>query len=72
MPASLGQQALSVSDHLASAVPASEGICLYGSVARGDADEDSDIHLLVLGDDRALPPSALTPDNARGVAGAAG
>jgi nucleotidyltransferase-like protein len=35
------------------------GVCVFGSVARGQADEDSDIDLLVLGVDPELKPSIL-------------
>jgi hypothetical protein len=36
-----------------------EGICLFGSVARGDAGRDSDIDLLVVGTDETLTPAVL-------------
>jgi predicted nucleotidyltransferase len=48
-----------VSAHLASSVPGVEGVCLFGSVARGDEGEGSDIDLLVLGRDRGLTASGL-------------
>jgi len=35
------------------------GICVYGSVARGQANEDSDIDVLVVGTDPKLRPSVL-------------
>jgi predicted nucleotidyltransferase len=43
-------------------------VCLFGSVARGDANDASDIDLLVLGSDPDLSPSALLqelPDELR-------
>lgn len=48
-----------VSTHLAEAVPAVEAICLFGSVARGDERQGSDIDLLVLGSDPTLTVSRL-------------
>jgi predicted nucleotidyltransferase len=47
-----------IARHLAEA-PAVEGVCLFGSVARGDAVETSDIDLLVVGADTELTPSKL-------------
>jgi predicted nucleotidyltransferase len=41
------------------AVPGVEGVCVFGSVARGQADVGSDIDLLVLGTDKRLTPSTL-------------
>ena len=40
-----------IADALAEGVPAVEAVCLFGSVARGDDDEWSDIDLLVVGTD---------------------
>ena len=44
------------------------GICVFGSVARGQANDDSDIDMLVLGDSPDIEPSSLyklTPKSAR-------
>ncbi|MFI4990320.1 MAG: nucleotidyltransferase domain-containing protein [Solirubrobacterales bacterium] len=57
-----------MSDYLAASVPGLDGICLYGSVARGEEHEGSDIDLLVLGRDPELTPSQLRkqlPDDLR-------
>jgi predicted nucleotidyltransferase len=40
-------------------LPAVEGVCLFGSVARGNPNEWSDIDLLVVGSDRKLSPTVL-------------
>lgn len=40
-------------------LPAVEGVCLFGSVARGQVNEWSDIDILVVGSDAGLVPSAL-------------
>jgi predicted nucleotidyltransferase len=45
--------------HLVATVPTVEAVCLFGSVARGDEHEGSDIDLLVLGKDPKLTASAL-------------
>jgi predicted nucleotidyltransferase len=68
MPVGLHQQAIRMSDHLAASVPGLDGICLYGSVARGEEHEGSDIDLLVLGKNPQLTPSRLRkhlPDDLR-------
>ena len=39
--------------------PQVSGVCLYGSVARGDAGPDSDLDLLVVGEDPDLRPSSI-------------
>jgi predicted nucleotidyltransferase len=39
--------------------PAVDGICLFGSIARGDATPSSDIDLLVVGSDPDLSPTKL-------------
>jgi predicted nucleotidyltransferase len=59
MRSSLYEQAVSVSEHLATRVPGIDGVCLYGSVARGDEHEGSDIDLLVLGRSPEMTPSWL-------------
>lgn len=49
-------------------MPGVKAVCLFGSVARGDANDASDIDLLVLGSDPDLSPSALLqelPDELR-------
>ncbi|MGQ0779394.1 MAG: nucleotidyltransferase domain-containing protein [Pseudonocardiales bacterium] len=51
-------QAKAASEALA-AVPRVEGVCVFGSVARGRADVGSDIDLLVLGTDERLTSSTL-------------
>jgi hypothetical protein len=59
MAQALREQAVQVSDHLVAAVPSVDAVCLYGSVARGDEHEGSDVDLLVLGSDPTLTPSRL-------------
>jgi predicted nucleotidyltransferase len=59
MSAELHERAQRVSDHLASSVPGVDGVCLYGSVARGEGHGASDIDLLVLGKSQQLSPSRL-------------
>lgn len=59
MARALREQAVRVSDHLVAVVPRVDAVCLYGSVARGDEHEGSDIDLLVLGSDPTLTPSRL-------------
>jgi len=44
---------------IATAFPAVEAVCLFGSIARGDATAKSDIDILVLGSDSALTPTKL-------------
>lgn len=51
-------QAKAASEALA-AVPGIEGVCVFGSVARGQADVGSDIDLLVVGTDERFSPSIL-------------
>jgi predicted nucleotidyltransferase len=48
-----------VASHLAASVSSLEGICLFGSVARGDETEWSDIDLLAIGSDRNMMPTDL-------------
>jgi Nucleotidyltransferase domain len=59
MHGDLRLEAQRVAAHLLAAVPTLEAVCLFGSVARGDAHAGSDIDLLVLGTDPALTASAL-------------
>jgi len=59
MAVGLRDQAVAVSDYLATSVSGVTGICLYGSVARGEDREGSDIDLLVVGTSPQLTPSAL-------------
>jgi predicted nucleotidyltransferase len=61
------ETARTISQRLAK-IPFVEGICLFGSLARGDTDEWSDIDLLVVGDSEQLRPTALLrslPDRLR-------
>jgi predicted nucleotidyltransferase len=53
-----------------SSLPAVEGVCVFGSLARGDIHETSDIDLLVAGSDQELSPTALNrilPEELRNV-----
>ncbi len=59
MPLSFRQAAESASAHLAASVEAVEGVCLFGSVARDDHRDASDIDLLVLGSDPELTAGRL-------------
>jgi predicted nucleotidyltransferase len=45
--------------HVYAALPTVDGICLFGSVARGDAHAASDIDLLVLGTNPEFSPAVL-------------
>jgi predicted nucleotidyltransferase len=51
--------ARAITAHLTRSVPEVEGVCLFGSVARGDDNSESDIDLLVVGRDPELTPSTL-------------
>lgn len=53
------QDARSIARTLVATFPGIDAICLYGSVARGDATEWSDIDLLVTGSDGKLTPERL-------------
>jgi predicted nucleotidyltransferase len=57
--ASLQDRAAEVTQALVGEFPQVSGVCLFGSVARGDEDELSDIDLFVVGDDPALRPSII-------------
>ncbi len=59
MPKALREQAAGVTADLVSEFPQIRGVCLFGSVARGDSGPDSDLDLLVLGDDPKLTPSVI-------------
>lgn len=59
MDEAMVEQAKRVSRILADAVPSIQAVVLFGSVARGDATESSDIDLLVLASDPELVPSKL-------------
>jgi predicted nucleotidyltransferase len=48
-----------VTADLVSEFPQIVGVCLFGSVARGDEGPDSDLDLLVVGDDPELTPSSI-------------
>jgi predicted nucleotidyltransferase len=52
------ERAERVTQYFAS-LPAVDGVCLFGSVARGNPNEWSDIDLLVVGSDRKLSPTVL-------------
>lgn len=57
-----------LADSLAS-LPYVEGVCLFGSLARGEQDDWSDIDLLVVGRDDDVRPTLLLralPDRLRG------
>jgi predicted nucleotidyltransferase len=63
----LREHARSIAQTLAS-FPAVQAVCLFGSVARGNLHEASDIDLLVVGDDNELSPATLhrmIPDELR-------
>jgi predicted nucleotidyltransferase len=59
MPDVLRERAVDVTEHMVSSFPQITGVCLFGSVARGDAGPDSDLDLLVVGDDPKLTPSSI-------------
>lgn len=59
MPEVLRERAAGVAADLVSEFPQVVGVCLFGSVARGDAGPDSDVDLLVVGDDPQLTPSFI-------------
>lgn len=59
MDISLRDRADQVAGALIDQFPQVSGVCLYGSVARGDAGPDSDLDLLVVGDDPDLRPSSM-------------
>lgn len=59
MNASLRDRADEVAGALIGEFPEVSGVCLYGSVARGDAGPDSDLDLLVVGKDPDLRPSLM-------------
>ncbi len=59
MASALHEKAKTIADRLAERVPAVEGVRLFGSVARGDTEESSDIDLLVVGSDPSLTPVDL-------------
>jgi predicted nucleotidyltransferase len=59
MQESLKARAAHISEDIVSAIPEVTGVCLYGSVARGEAGPESDLDLLVVGQDPALTPSLI-------------
>lgn len=59
MSVSLRDRADEVTDALVDEFPQVSGVCLYGSVARGDAGPNSDLDLLVVGEDPDLRPSSI-------------
>lgn len=66
---SLRRRAATITNALEERLPGLDGVCLYGSVARGDETVDSDIDLLVIGEDPSVSPSQLLrlfePDDER-------
>lgn len=64
----LRRRASRIAAKLRDAVPGLDGVCLFGSVARGDAVRSSDIDLLIFTGDPALGPVAvlkLLPESLR-------
>lgn len=59
MTTSLRDRADQVAETLIHEFPQVSGVCLYGSVARGDAGPHSDLDLLVVGEDPDLRPSSM-------------
>ena len=59
MGTSLKARAERVTEAMVEEFPAISGVWLFGSVARGDEDELSDIDLFVLGSDPGLRPSVI-------------
>src|SRR5215217_22904 len=59
MAEALKERAADVTAELVSEFPQIKGVCLYGSVARGEAGPDSDLDLFVVGDDPTLTPSSI-------------
>ena len=59
MAISLRDRADQVTEALVNEFPQVSGVCLFGSVARGDDDALSDIDLFVVGDDPELTPSKI-------------
>jgi predicted nucleotidyltransferase len=59
MAVSLRDQAEQVTTAMVGAFPEVSGVCLFGSVARGDDDDRSDIDLFVIGSDPDLTPSQI-------------
>jgi predicted nucleotidyltransferase len=59
MPEALRERAADLTADLVREFPQIRGVCLFGSVARGDAGPDSDLDLLVVGDDPQLAPSLI-------------
>lgn len=53
------ERAEEVTDAMVGEFPQVSGVCLFGSVARGDYDARSDIDLFVVGDDPRLTPSQI-------------
>lgn len=68
MSASLRNRADEVTEALIGEFPQVSGVCLYGSVARGEAGPNSDLDLLVVGEDPDLRPSSMR--RALGLSGA--
>jgi predicted nucleotidyltransferase len=67
-PESVRDRAELIARYLA-AVPGVDGVCLFGSTARGDTDPGSDVDLIVVGTNPNLSPSKLLrtlPEHLRG------
>src|SRR5690349_11672363 len=59
MPGALQARASGVAADLVVRFPGVQGVCLFGSVARGEAGPKSDVDLFVIGDDPDLTPSVI-------------
>jgi len=59
MPGALQERASGVAEDLVERFPGVQGVCLFGSVARGEAGPKSDVDLFVIGDDPDLTPSVI-------------
>src|SRR5579864_3813441 len=53
------ERAKTITRFLVKSTPGIDGVCVYGSVARGDASGWSDIDLLVIGTESRMTPARL-------------